>query len=70
MERLTKRGFNFTADFIKRDVDSWSIAQALNKLQNMKIQVSHQTSSRSSKKNTQRWQKSWQSFGSRIVGFR
>lgn len=28
MERLTKRGFNFTAGFIKRDVDSCSIAQA------------------------------------------
>lgn len=33
MERLTKRGFNFTADFIKRDIDSWSIAQALTRLQ-------------------------------------
>lgn len=33
MERLTKRGFNFTADFIKRDIDSWSIAQAMTRLQ-------------------------------------
>ncbi len=33
MERLTKSGFNFTTDFIKRDIDSWSIAQALDKLQ-------------------------------------
>lgn len=33
MERLTKKGFNFTATFIKRDIDSWSIAQCLKKLQ-------------------------------------
>ncbi len=33
MERLTIKGFNFTTDFIKRDIDSWSIAQAMNKLQ-------------------------------------
>ena len=33
MERLTKKGFNFAADFIKRDIDSWSIAQCLKKLQ-------------------------------------
>ena len=33
MERLTKKGFNFTTDFIKRDIDSWSIAQCLKKLQ-------------------------------------
>lgn len=33
MERLTKKGFNFTATFIKRDIDSWSIAQCLTKLQ-------------------------------------
>ena len=33
MERLTKKGFNFTANFIKRDIDSWSIAQCLKKLQ-------------------------------------
>ena len=33
MERLTKSGFNFTRDFIKRDIDTWTIAQCLNKLQ-------------------------------------
>ena len=33
MERLTKKGFNFTTDFIKRDIDSWSIARCLKKLQ-------------------------------------
>lgn len=33
MERLTKSGFNFTTDFIKRDIDFWSIAQAMSKLQ-------------------------------------
>ena len=33
MKRLTKKGFNFTTDFIKRDIDSWSIAQCLKKLQ-------------------------------------
>lgn len=33
MERLTKKDFNFTTDFIKRDIDSWSIAQCLRKLQ-------------------------------------
>ena len=33
MERLTKKGFNFTTDFIKRDIDSWSIAQCIKKLQ-------------------------------------
>ena len=33
MERITKKGFNFTTDFIKRDIDSWSIAQCLKKLQ-------------------------------------
>ena len=33
MERLTKKGFNFTTNFIKRDIDSWSIAQCLKKLQ-------------------------------------
>ena len=33
MERLTKKDFNFTTDFIKRDIDSWSIAQCLKKLQ-------------------------------------
>ena len=33
MERLTKKGFNFTTDFIKRDIDSWSIVQCLKKLQ-------------------------------------
>lgn len=33
MERLTKKGFNFTTDFIKRDIDSWIIAQCLKKLQ-------------------------------------
>lgn len=32
-ERLTKRNFNFTKDFIKRSIDSWSIAQCLKKLQ-------------------------------------
>lgn len=34
MERLTERGFDFTSNFVKRDIDSWSIAQALKKLQN------------------------------------
>lgn len=33
MERLTKKGFNFTTNFVKRDIDSWSIAQCLKKLQ-------------------------------------
>lgn len=33
MERLTIKGFNFTTDFIKRYIDSWSIAQCLTKLQ-------------------------------------
>lgn len=33
MERLTKKDFNYTTDFIKRDIDSWSIAQCLKKLQ-------------------------------------
>lgn len=33
MERLTERNFNFTTNFVKRDIDAWSIAQALNKLQ-------------------------------------
>lgn len=33
MDRLTKKDFNFTTDFIKRDIDSWSIAQCLKKLQ-------------------------------------
>ena len=33
MERLTKKCFNFTTNFIKRDIDSWSIAQCLKKLQ-------------------------------------
>ena len=33
MDRLTKKGFNFTTNFIKRDIDSWSIAQCLKKLQ-------------------------------------
>jgi hypothetical protein len=33
MERLTISGFNFTTDFVKRSIDSWSIAQCLKKLQ-------------------------------------
>lgn len=33
MERITKKGFNFTTNFIKRYIDSWSIAQCLKKLQ-------------------------------------
>lgn len=33
MGRLTKKGFNFTTNFVKRDIDSWSIAQCLKKLQ-------------------------------------
>ena len=33
MERLTKKDFNFTTDFVKRSIDSWSIAQCLQKLQ-------------------------------------
>lgn len=32
MERLTKKDFNFTTDFIKRNIDSWSIAKCLKKL--------------------------------------
>lgn len=31
--RLTKRNFNFTKDFIKRSIDSWSLAQCLKRLQ-------------------------------------
>lgn len=33
MERLTEREFDFTSNFVKRGIDSWSIAQALKKLQ-------------------------------------
>lgn len=33
MERLTEKDFNFTTDFVKRSIDSWSIAQCLHKLQ-------------------------------------
>lgn len=33
MERLTKRNFNFTSDFIASHLHSWSIARALSKLQ-------------------------------------
>ncbi len=33
MDRLTKKGFNFTSDFVKSNLQSWSIAQALKKLQ-------------------------------------
>ena len=33
MKRLTVKGFNFTKDYIKRDIDAWSIAQCLSKLQ-------------------------------------
>ena len=33
MKRLTEQGFDFTSDFIKRNIDSWSIAQCLKKLQ-------------------------------------
>lgn len=33
MGRLTEKGFNFTTDFVKRSIDSWSIAQCLKKLQ-------------------------------------
>lgn len=33
MERLTEKDFNFTTDFVKRSIDSWSIAQCLQKLQ-------------------------------------
>lgn len=39
MERLTKKGFNFTTDFIKRDIDSWSISQCLKKLQEYEDEV-------------------------------
>lgn len=31
--RLTKRNFNFNTDFIKRSIDSWSLAQCLKRLQ-------------------------------------
>ena len=33
MERLTKRDFDFITNFVKSSIDSWSIAQCLNKLQ-------------------------------------
>lgn len=33
MERLTEKDFNFTSDFVKSNLQSWSIAQALKKLQ-------------------------------------
>lgn len=33
MERLTKKGFNFTTEYVKRSIDSWSVAQCLKKLQ-------------------------------------
>lgn len=33
MERLTEKNFNFTSDFVKSNLQSWSIAQALKKLQ-------------------------------------
>lgn len=33
MERLTERNFEFTSDYIKSTLQSWSIAQALKKLQ-------------------------------------
>lgn len=33
MRRITEKGFKFTSDFVKRNIDSWAIAQALNKLQ-------------------------------------
>ena len=33
MKRLTEQGFDFTSDFIKRNIDSWSIVQCLKKLQ-------------------------------------
>lgn len=33
MERLTEKNFNFTTDFVKSSIQSWSIAQALKKLQ-------------------------------------
>ena len=33
MERLTQRGFNFDRDFVATSLQSWPIAQALKKLQ-------------------------------------
>lgn len=33
MERLTKRGFNFDRNFVASNLQSWPIAQALKKLQ-------------------------------------
>ena len=33
MERLTERNFEFTSDYVKSTLQSWSIAQALKKLQ-------------------------------------
>ena len=33
MERLTVKGFKFTKDYVKREIDAWSIAQCLKKLQ-------------------------------------
>jgi len=33
MDRLTKPGFNYTADFVASHLQSWPIAQALERLQ-------------------------------------
>ena len=33
MDRLTERNFDFTSNFVKSHLQSWSIAQALSKLQ-------------------------------------
>lgn len=33
MERLTQKGFDFTTNYVKRNIDSWSIAQCLKRLQ-------------------------------------
>lgn len=33
MKRLTEKNFNFTTDFVKRNIDAWSISQCLEKLQ-------------------------------------
>lgn len=33
MNRLTERNFEFTSDYVKSNLQSWSIAQALKKLQ-------------------------------------
>lgn len=33
MERLTERNFKFTTNFVKRNIDAWSISQCLEKLQ-------------------------------------